>query len=373
MRNTTQKHIYGILAVLLLLLLLPDSIRAQTPQTFNYQAVLRDGDNKVRNMYDAAIQISILQGSESGTEKYSELHNVTTNAFGLINLEIGSKYPANFSTIDWSNGPFYLKVLVDNIEMGTSQLLSVPFAMYAANAPQGEKGDPGDAGPQGDPGPQGIKGDKGDPGIQGIQGIQGVQGEKGEKGDPGVIANNSIGSVHVIDNSLTADDLAANSVNSSEIAADAVKASEIASNAVGYSEVVSTSWNQKGGLNSSSISVSSTWIAIGPSLVVRKYYAESTLEVYVNTRARSGTFLLGLPTGVQFQARVNGKSGTYYNDAAITSSSTIDFLSIMAVFKNLPAGNHTVQVYTRTNNGVSSGVLLDPGGWGGKILVKEAY
>lgn len=160
MRKTGRILVYSITTSLLLLLLFADNITGQTPGTFNYQAVLRGGDQKIRESDNAVIQVVLLQKSESGTEVYSEIHHVTTNSFGLVNLEIGSVDPENFALIDWANGPYYLKIAVDGVEMGTSQLLSVPFALYSANGPPGEKGEPGP------------------------QGIQGLKGDKGEKGDP---------------------------------------------------------------------------------------------------------------------------------------------------------------------------------------------
>ncbi len=127
------------ITMLSLLILSGGSILGQAPNSFNYQAVLRDQDGNPRKNYDANIQISLIQGSTSGLIVYSEVHNTTTNDFGLVNLEIGSKNPANFSAIDWSNGPYYVKIFVDGTEMGTSQLLSVPYALYAASG-AGEQG-----------------------------------------------------------------------------------------------------------------------------------------------------------------------------------------------------------------------------------------
>jgi hypothetical protein len=83
--------------------------------------------------------MSILQGSVSGSSVYTETHSPTTNSSGLISLEIGGgmNTTGNFSSIDWSNGPYYLKREVDPVGgtnytiIGTSQFLSVPYAMYA--------------------------------------------------------------------------------------------------------------------------------------------------------------------------------------------------------------------------------------------------
>ncbi len=104
---------------------------AQTPTSFQYQAVLRDATGQVLANQQVEIGIAILQGSASGTEVFSENHSVTTNNFGLANLQIGSVNPAGMETIDWSAGPYFIQISVDGTIMGTSQLLSVPYALHA--------------------------------------------------------------------------------------------------------------------------------------------------------------------------------------------------------------------------------------------------
>lgn len=117
---------------------------AQVPQSFNYQAVARDNDGGVLASKQVNIKISIIEGNVSGSSVYTELHSVTTNQLGIINLEIGKGVSSdNFSEIDWSTGQYFLKIEMDENggdsykDMGTTQLLSVPFALYAANAPSG--------------------------------------------------------------------------------------------------------------------------------------------------------------------------------------------------------------------------------------------
>ncbi len=142
--------------LILLFLFLCSSIFAQVPVTLNYQAVLRDGTGIIKANTTASIVVTLHQGSDTGTEVYTESHNATTNSLGLVNLEIGSKDETNFALVDWSNGPYFVEIEVDGTWMGTSELLTVPYALYAVNGTPGPKGD------QGDPGPQGEKGDPGD-------------------------------------------------------------------------------------------------------------------------------------------------------------------------------------------------------------------
>ena len=83
---------------------------AQAPEKMSYQAVLRDSNSGVIANQSVGIQVSILQGSATGNPVYIESHKATTNINGLVSLEIGTgntKY--DFSTIDWSAGPYYIK------------------------------------------------------------------------------------------------------------------------------------------------------------------------------------------------------------------------------------------------------------------------
>ena len=233
---------------LLLFLISALTLVGQTPTTFNYQAVLRDATGHILESSNVSIQLVIHQGTATGTTVYSEVHNTTTSEFGLVSLEIGSVTPANFALIDWATGPYFVEVIVNGTTMGASELLTVPYALYAVNGVPGPQGDPGPQGIQGDPGPQGPQGDVG---PQGETGPQGPQGEIGPQGPPGEITENWVESIHVVNNSLTVDDLAPNSVGSSEvvdnsltdvdIAPDAIGASELANNAVASANVIDNS------------------------------------------------------------------------------------------------------------------------------------
>jgi len=114
---------------------------AQSPQAFKYQAVARDLSGNAISNQSISFQISILKGSSSGTVEYSETHTITTNPFGLANLEIGNGtvVSGSFSSVSWGIDSYYLKVEMDTTGgtnyqlMGTSQLLSVPYALYAGS------------------------------------------------------------------------------------------------------------------------------------------------------------------------------------------------------------------------------------------------
>ena len=132
--KTLNKSINRLLSGILLSYLASIYSFSQSPAEFNYQAVLRDASGNIRANAGVTLNIQILQGSPAGTAVFNETHTVNTNNFGLVNLEIGSYNPAGFSAIDWANGPYFIKIIVDGTEMGTSQLLSVPYALYAKEA-----------------------------------------------------------------------------------------------------------------------------------------------------------------------------------------------------------------------------------------------
>lgn len=140
-----MKKIYTILAALLLTAI----TFAQTPEKMSYQAVVRDsGDNLVVSQ-SIGIQISVLQGSASGTSVYTETQTPSTNVNGLVTLEIGTGSTSDdFSSIVWSAGPYFIKTEIDPTGQsnytitGTSQLLSVPYALYAKTSGSSTETDP---------------------------------------------------------------------------------------------------------------------------------------------------------------------------------------------------------------------------------------
>ena len=126
---------------------------AQTPEQMSYQAVIRNSANELVANSQVGMQLSILQGTPTGTAVYTETQTPTTNPNGLVSLQIGTGTTSDdFSSIDWANGPYFIKTETDpaggsNYSItGTSQLLSVPYAMYAKTAGNTEPGPQGEAG-----------------------------------------------------------------------------------------------------------------------------------------------------------------------------------------------------------------------------------
>jgi len=129
-----MKRIPTILAIVFISI----TIWGQSPEKMTYQAVVRDAGNQLLVNQEIGMRLSILQGTPDGTVSYTESLTSTSNANGLISVEIGGQ--TGFESIDWSDGPYFLKTETDptggtNYTIsGTTQLLSVPYAFHASSA-----------------------------------------------------------------------------------------------------------------------------------------------------------------------------------------------------------------------------------------------
>ncbi len=180
---------------LFLLLATSIGLRAQAPQSFNYQAVVRDAGGTILPNQMVNFRMNIRQGSASGTTVYSETHMPTTNAFGLVNLQIGTGtvVSGDFATIQWGGNSHFIEVELDPaggtnfLSLGAQQLISVPYALFAdSSANPGPMGPAGATGPTGPTGPQGPTGLTGATGATGPQGATGTAGPTGPAGPTGL-------------------------------------------------------------------------------------------------------------------------------------------------------------------------------------------
>ncbi len=136
----------------LILIALTISLFPQPPQKMSYQAVIRNSSGQLVSNHAVGMRISILQGSATGIVVYSETYNPVpqTNVNGLVTVEIGSGTPSTgtFPSINWSNGPYFLKTEADPSGgtgysiVGTSQLLSVPYALLSKSTENYTETDP---------------------------------------------------------------------------------------------------------------------------------------------------------------------------------------------------------------------------------------
>ena len=129
-------------SLIVFFLIIANQFMAQAPQGINYQGVARNASGLALSNQNIGLQIDILNGSSSGTSVYSETFNLTTDANGFFDLIIGTGTPVlgTFSAIDWATGNGkWLAVSMDagggtSYQLiGTSQLVSVPYALYAKN------------------------------------------------------------------------------------------------------------------------------------------------------------------------------------------------------------------------------------------------
>ena len=127
---------------LLFTFLFVNGLFSQAPNGINYQAVIRNSTGSLIANTQIAVKIDVRLTSPTGTLVYSERHVPTTNAQGLINLVVGGGQVINgsFPTINWAQGPYFMVLAVDYtggtnyLTYGSQQLLSVPYALYAARA-----------------------------------------------------------------------------------------------------------------------------------------------------------------------------------------------------------------------------------------------
>lgn len=182
-----MKNIYAIL----LLLVLTATAGAQAPQKFNYQAIARNASGAIIPNQTISVRFTIRDISETGPVLYQETQPLQTNQLGLFYTAIGIG-PAGigtFNTIDWGSGPKFLQVEFDPaggsnyLIVGSSQLISVPYALYAETA--GNGGAAGATGPTGIQGPAGATGIQGATGPTGPTGADGVTGPTGPQGSGG--------------------------------------------------------------------------------------------------------------------------------------------------------------------------------------------
>ena len=135
-----MKKLFTVLAAVLI----SASVLAQTPNKMSYQAVIRNASNTLVANHVLGMRVSILKDSATGTVVYTETQTPTTNANGLVSIEIGGG--TGFDTIHWANAPYFIKTETDPTGStsytitGTSQMLSVPYALYAGKSGNGFSG-----------------------------------------------------------------------------------------------------------------------------------------------------------------------------------------------------------------------------------------
>ncbi|MEN9333387.1 MAG: hypothetical protein RLY35_567 [Bacteroidota bacterium] len=148
-------HVPSSLQLLIPFFLISTFLFAQAPQGIPYQAVIRNADGSVMASNTVELTFMIHDVSATGTVVYQESHSLTSNAQGLVSCVVGNGVVSqgNFANVNWGSGAKFLHVMMGTTDLGTQQMLSVPYALYAA-----QSGTPGPQGPAGPMGPQGPAG-----------------------------------------------------------------------------------------------------------------------------------------------------------------------------------------------------------------------
>lgn len=137
MKKTLKK-----LSVFMMAMAISGTLFAQVPQKFNYQGIARDNKGNPLVQQRMTLKLTILPASDATEGEYEEIQTVTTNEFGLYHLQIGdgNQLKGEMKTVKWETGNKYIKVAIDSkggndfVDAGTTQLLSVPYAIYADKA-----------------------------------------------------------------------------------------------------------------------------------------------------------------------------------------------------------------------------------------------
>jgi len=130
-----MKKLFTLFAIAITLI-----VSAQAPQGFNYQATVRNSAGALITNQNVLFKFNIMLNSQTSLPVYSETHQAPTDDLGQVNLVIGTGTPTigTFSTINWANGSYFLGIELNTgagyVAMGTTQLLSVPYALHANTA-----------------------------------------------------------------------------------------------------------------------------------------------------------------------------------------------------------------------------------------------
>lgn len=185
---------------LVILSLLCFKLFSQAPQGLNYQAVVRSVNGQIISSAPVTIRFTIHDNSTTGVTVFQETQNVTTNQFGLVSLVIGATN--SLASVNWGSGSKFLQIEIDVsgnsnfVDMGTTQLMSVPYALFAGNSTAGPAGPTGNTGPTGATGIAGLTGNTGATGATGYTGPTGsgagptgITGATGPTGAIGITGN----------------------------------------------------------------------------------------------------------------------------------------------------------------------------------------
>ncbi len=139
---------------LLVVLAIVLQVMGQSPRKFSYQAVVRNADGTIIANQEVDIKVSLLVSGSDESALYTEVHTLTTTPQGVVNMVVGNgtEPTGSLDDIPWADGNIDIQIDIkmdeaaEFVTMGTTRILAVPYALYAAT------GTPGPQGPQGEPG-----------------------------------------------------------------------------------------------------------------------------------------------------------------------------------------------------------------------------
>lgn len=373
-----------ILFLLIMVLFSLNQLNAQSPNLINYQGIARSSSGQPLANQSIGIRLSIVDLTVSGTVVYSETHKVTTNTYGLYSVQIGAGtiVTGTMDTIVWANGDKFLKVEIDPnggtsyVEMGTTQLISVPYSLRAegagmvtlygkgANNPNKMVVSHSPAYPYwgivyNDPLDQ-ISFIRSE--TSAAMTVDLTQRKVGIKTDPGVVPTADL------------------EVNGTvKIAGGAPGNGKVlVSDATGL-----TSWQdistkvsafQPTGCQSLD-DFTTTYMKVGDMGTLTKANADTWLEINVQTVLWAGTFATGT-TSVIYELRVDDKATTIGNATCVIKLAATRYpVSITGIFKNISAGSHTVSLWAKGIHAGGKDAMYDAGCYNGSgtnnVLIKE--
>jgi hypothetical protein len=400
-----MKQLYTIAVIIAINI----SAIAQAPLKMSYQCVVRNTSGALVTNQSIGVKISILQDTPEGPVVYQELFtpNPETNANGLLSIEIGTGLPITgiFSSINWAEGPYYLKTEIDPIGTtnytieGTSQLLSVPYAFYSGIA-----GEPADNSVTSAKIADStiVTADLADNSVTAAKIADGsVTSAKvaGEAITASNLADNSVTSAKIADGTIVAADLANGSVTSEIIADGTIATADLANNSVTSAKISGSGANTDNVLQYSGTSV--VW-DYAPGSIIRYTYLNADCHLLINF---TGTFQRignigtvfkvdpGSRLEVSYYGRVSVEdvttTGAYFemrvDDVATTNGRANIHVKknetgpygvpafFTAVFSGLSAGNHTISMWVRAQGtGTGTYASYNPGCWlGDYMIVRE--
>jgi hypothetical protein len=313
---------------------------AQSPAAFKYQAVARNAAGAVLPNKGVSFRISILEGNETGMAVMRETHAATTNEFGLVSLDIGKGtfISGGISGIDWGKASHFLKIEMDPTGgtnytlMGTTQLLSVPYALHAKSV-ENDQVVLTDATLTGD----------------------------GTIANPLKIADNGVNSAKILDAAVSTSDLADNAVTTVKINNSAVNSDKLANSAVIAQKMASM-----GAVTGQVLKYDGNVWAPGNDLTGSSYWQQSGTNLFYN----GGNVGIGMNNpqtdGLHINSNIHYSGILLTNDAAGTSPE--DGLIIAHKYQANAPGNRfsfivnheQTPLYISTSNNWTGGLCINP-------------